>query len=124
MHSYNIPDPEVLSEPEVKQIWSIACKFNAAAERAYTPHLVSVSNAMTEEEAATMGGMISMLHGGRPRSIVEAVIGLQSMDLMANVLGRVDPALVQSCVPAEMHKPEVADLFKKYDLPALEKLAR
>lgn len=128
MHFYQIPDVSTLSDPEVSKLRDLVDEFNNVAMRTFQrdPNkTMKLLAAMTDDERATVQGMMQLVHSrdGRANAL-ETMLTLQVCDITVDVMQRVDSSTVRKAVPAEMATAEAADLFKKYDLPALEKLAR
>lgn len=128
MHDYRIPEPRGKDVAELNKMRDISDAFNAAAINAFSKDpakIREIGRAMTRDEVGTMKGIASLVKSNDGRDgAFELLLTLQFNDLTSSVLTRVDPSLAQSAVPAVMATAEAADLFKKHDLPTLEKLAR
>lgn len=128
MHDYRFPDPRGKDEAELNKMRDISDAFNEAAmkEFAKEPRKMQIlARTPTRDEIGTMKGTAALIRSNDGRDgAFELLLSLQFNDLTSSIMMRADPALTQSAVPAEMATAEAAELFRKHDLPALEKLAR
>ena len=126
MHFYKIPGPA--DAAEISKLRDLTDQFNQSSIQAFQKNpqkMMAVGNSLTMEEAGTMQGIMALVKSPDGKaSTFEIQLTLQFTDIMAGVLQRVDAPLTASAVPAAMATAEVADLFKKNDLPELEKLVR
>ena len=132
MHNDNIPDGGE-NKAELRQLLDFADAFDQAVVQCLCHDDVIADKYMKElksDEGRTQYVRRLKSIGDYEESIGDDDGGLLGtlvmIDHSAEIFGRVDQTLAQSFAQAaaDRGKPETADLFKKYDLPALEELSR
>jgi hypothetical protein len=122
--------PQKISKEENKQLFTLVTAFAEAANAGIPlPVRQNLPALLSPAEALMLGDIDDMLRvaaerGESERTNDNVYLFAAQNDIVATAIERSHPGVLKPLVPPVMVTPEAADLLKKFDLPALEKLAR